>query len=548
MFDARFLVGTSVVGLFAAGVSAAGSLVGWGDSLRSGWALALAGGSLLPLLLVRFGAGVRALLALQVALLGCLLTFNALLHAQLDWFSLLYLALLPVLALLGLGARAAVFTWVLCLLVTVGIAVEQTVGLRFELGDVVLRSVAGDVAAWVMFSSTVSSFAFLFHLLRVRAVAEAERSERARGLFLANISHELRTPMNGVVGMTDLLTRSELSVVQRDQVDVIRRSGEALVTLINDLLDYTKLESGNVKLERRPLVPALLLADTLSLFRPLATKKDVLLDGRLDGQVPEALLGDPLRLKQILQNLVSNAVKFTPRGRVDVALAYESGSLVMRVVDQGIGIGEDTARVLFRPFTQGDVSTTRRYGGTGLGLAICYQLATQMRGAIALESKKGQGTCFKVTVPMEPCAPPLEEEPSGKHRRSELAGGVRPRVLIAEDNHINQVVLSAMLAREGYTCHVVENGQAAVDALTREAFAIVLMDCQMPVMDGYEATQCIRQLATPAATTPVVAVTASAMGEDVERCLAAGMDAVVTKPVTLTALREVLGRVLGTKT
>jgi signal transduction histidine kinase/ActR/RegA family two-component response regulator len=500
-----------------------------------------------PALLLRLGLRARTSLVVQLCVIGAGLGFNALLTDALDPITVLYLALLPMLALLALGRRAAVVAFVASCAVAAGVTVAHARGLQLGVVHHGLgTSVIADVTMYVVFAGLFTALALLYDALRVRAVAEAERAAQSRSLFLANISHELRTPMNGVVGMTDLLARTELSKAQRDQVDVIRRSGEALVALINDLLDYTKLETGNVRLERVAFVPRQLLDDSLALFKPAAQKKGLALVGEATEAVPPALLGDALRLKQIVTNLVSNAVKFTAQGGVHVSLDYQAGSLVLLVDDEGIGIGDDTAKVLFRPFIQGDESTTRRYGGTGLGLAICHQLATQMGGSIGLESKKGQGTSFRVTLPLPATQAPDAEEPSGPVARPvPVSAAQLPRALVVEDNHINQLVLTSMLVREGYACTVAEHGQAAVDALRAGTFAIVLMDCQMPVMDGFEATRRIRALAPPAADTPIIAITASAMSDDVDRCLACGMNAVLAKPVTLATLRPVLARYVG---
>lgn len=545
VFERRFLVGTSLVFFFAGLVSFVG-VVATGDFRRGLLSIFVTLIVSLPALLVRFGVSARTLLTTQLAFIGALLTLNALLPQQFETISLTYLTIMPMLALLGLGPARAVVAFVVAAGLALGVILAHMHGLQLGLlpGNEP-ATLFGDFTGYLVFASIFTSLAFLFNSLRERAVADAERATRARGLFLANISHELRTPMNGVVGMTDLLARSSLSEEQREQVEVIRRSGEALVTLINDLLDYTKLESGNVKLEALPFSASELLTDTVSLFRPLAERKNLTLVGQVHPNVPPGLLGDPVRVKQILQNLVSNAIKFTSRGTVEVVVSWVNDRLELSVSDQGIGIGDDTARLLFRPFTQGDVSTTRRFGGTGLGLAICHQLATQMGGAIELDSARGRGSRFLVRLPLEPCAPPITAERSGSHPVARAPGAPR-RALVVEDNHINQVVLTSMLVREGFTCTVAENGQVALELLARATpeapYAIVFMDCQMPVMDGYETTRRLRELAGPIARVPVIAVTASAMSEDVDRCLACGMDAVITKPVTLGSLRPMLAQ------
>ncbi len=381
-----------------------------------------------------------------------------------------------------------------------------------------------------------------------QANAELEKASRAKSEFLATMSHEIRTPLNGVIGLTSLLQSTALSPRQREYVGGIQASGEALLGLINDILDFSKIEAGQLTLELRSLDLRQLVGEVVGLFAAPAEVKGVQLGAQVDPAVPLGLVGDPMRLRQVLTNLVGNALKFTAQGAVEVrvALAEESadGALLrIAVRDTGIGIAPEAQARLFEPFTQADASTTRRYGGTGLGLAIVKRLVEAMGGQIGVESTPGQGSTFWLTlrlardrVAQPAVAPPVSPGPAGPQGR-------RGRILVAEDNAINRLVVVGLLQSLGYTVAAVEDGRQAVEAVGREAYDLVLMDLHMPELDGFAATVAIREReGATGRRVPIVALTADALAGDAEKSLAAGMDDHLSKPITRERLAVVVER------
>lgn len=379
----------------------------------------------------------------------------------------------------------------------------------------------------------------------VSAQKKAIEASQMKSLFLANMSHELRTPLNGIIGMTRLLSETPLESDQSEYVETVRDSSNFLLSLINQILDLSKIESGKLQLEEVHFELRSLVESTRAIVAPLAVAKGLQMQVEVADGVPDHYLGDPLRLRQILLNLLNNSVKFSNAGEVKLKVSknFESDSMVQilfAVSDQGVGFDQETRSKLFKAFSQGDDSTTRRFGGTGLGLSIAKELVEMMGGRIDVSSVVGEGSRFFFEVPLKSAkyeksvtenAAAMLSDQSMLARKEKLTG----RILIAEDNLTNQKVASAILKRLGCTFAIANNGAEALELLKRESFDLVLMDGQMPVMDGYQATRAIRRGEARAENIniPVIAVTANAIKGDLEICLLAGMNDYIAKPISV---------------
>ena len=394
----------------------------------------------------------------------------------------------------------------------------------------------------------------IWQVRRVRDARHvAEEANRAKSEFLANMSHEIRTPLNGIVAMTELLGRSGLTPEQRDLAAVVLQSSESLMTIVNDILDFSKIEAGGMEIEQIAFDMRATVEDAVRLFQPRAQQKDLKMEHRIASDIPRMVVGDPLRTRQILMNLLSNAIKFTETGGVAVEVTRagdpEHGpALLVRVTDTGIGIAPDVSSKLFRAFTQAESGAARKFGGTGLGLTIALRLVTLMGGSIGLESEPGKGSAFWFVIPA-----PAVEQPAPATLPIPLEN-VAPasrlnerRILIVEDNPVNQIVAARALRTLGFVADIASGGEAALDILGDQCFDLILMDCQMPGMDGYQTAAEIRRREGGRKRTPIIAMTANSIEGDRERCVEAGMDDYLSKPFRLATLERVIQRWLCPK-
>ncbi len=376
---------------------------------------------------------------------------------------------------------------------------------------------------------------------------KAEKASKAKAMFLANMSHEIRTPLNGIIGVSKVLEDTELTEKQREMVEIISASGENLSNIINDILDFSKIESGQVNLENIPFVPAKTIQRVAQLLRFQSNKKGLKLKVEIDETIPSILLGDPFRINQILTNLVSNAIKFTQNGSVSITVENMKQNdkrveLLFKVIDTGIGISEEGKQLLFKEFSQTDSSTTRKFGGTGLGLAISSNLVALMKGEIGVNSTIGKGSEFWFKIEFEYSDKPAQTEKAIETPNAVLLPA-NLKILSAEDNLVNQKITEILLQKMGLTCDIAHDGQQAIEMHKAGNYDVILMDMQMPRIDGLDATKTIREWERnkkDKTCVYIVAITANNFETDRQLCFDAGMDNFLSKPFSQQQLENIL--------
>ncbi len=481
--------------------------------------------------LLRAGARLERLVHVTLALLPVAIALGAVAQTPYNLSTIFYLTAFPFMANV-LGTRWALLYLGESLALGLG---ALAMGLNgYTLGQVEPHPTLTTAVNFAFVTVLVSLAGQGVLELRRRTMEAVEAASRAKSAFLANMSHEIRTPMNGVLGLTELMLTEPLPPAQRERLELIHRSGELLVALINDLLDLSRIEAGKMPMSAADVELEPLLSDVQQLFKAAAEEKHLALTLELDPSLPRAVRVDPLRLRQVLCNLVNNAVKFTDHGSVRIAASPSAGRLRFEVQDTGTGIAPEQMGRLFQTFQQASQRSEHRAIGSGLGLALSKELTGLLGGELRVESRPGEGARFFFELDL-----PAANAPAPAPAPAKRARGIR-RVLVVDDNAINLKVAKALAEKAGCRVATATNGREAVKAVEREPFDAVLMDCHMPEVDGFEATRLIRRLPGPCSRVRIVALTASALPEDVAACLASGMDGCVTKPISMARMIDAL--------
>lgn len=479
----------------------------------------------------------------MAAQLATAIAWNSYFVGGTDSIALPFVAVLPLMTLLIDRIRSAGVWLVVAVSVVSGFYLMQAAGYPFPMPPSP-RPAWVELLGLLVLVGVVFAFATVDYRVKKSALrdaedarAAAESANVAKSIFLANMSHELRTPMNGVIGGAELLASTSVDADQETCIGMILGSGKSMLAIIDDILDLAKIESGNLELEQVPFDVRKALGELRSILLPAAMAKGIDLEVSVDETVPASVLGDVVRFKQIVTNLAANAIKFTAEGRVAVRVRSEGSVVHVDVEDSGIGIKPARLKSIFEPFVQADSSTTRKYGGTGLGLAISQQLVAAYGGEMVVDSEPGRGSCFSFTAVL----PPAPVAPAPAVRRDDPTPSALS-VLIVEDNAVNQRVCAKMLERRGHSYQIANHGKEALALLEEHTFDVVLMDCQMPELDGFETTEAIRTRPWDRSEIPIIALTANALPDDRAKCEAAGMDGYLSKPVRPADLQAALMR------
>ncbi|MFZ5443981.1 MAG: ATP-binding protein [Myxococcota bacterium] len=482
---------------------------------------------------------VRTLYGLGLSIVLVSMTLTVMTERPLTSGSAVWALLVPITALYTFGLRAG-FWWSLATALSIAFATWIAPFDLLPTWDIAQPLVYQSIRLVIVLLALIG-FAVASEVNSRQLIENARAANEAKSTFLANISHEIRTPLNGVLGMTEVMLLDEQQAERLEQLQIIQRSGKLLLGLINELLDVTRAERGELVLEKNAFQLRTVLEDVRALFASQAQLRGLSLGVELPATLPDAVEGDDFRLRQMLANLVGNALKFTERGGVTLRLSSPApGRWAFEVADTGMGMSPESLDGLFKPFKQAHAGIARKYGGTGLGLALVRGLAQRMGGDVSVRSTLGVGSVFTLEVPLPDAQVPVTDATTSAAKPEGLVGkGLR--VLLVDDNVINLKVAQRLLARAGCEVTSAGNGEEAVALATRQPFDLIYMDCQMPVLDGWEATRRLR--AHPAtAQTPIVALTASAMESEVLACLEAGMNEVLPKPVTWDAVQASLAR------